>query len=301
MVIMVTGGSGFIGSHVVEALLKHDFDVRVLDMSAPSITGVDWFKCDLLSKDEIQKGMRDVEAVFHLAAVADVNVAVTDPELCLKVNELGTLNLLRACSGVDVDRITLASTVWVYGRTIGAVTESTPIPAPTDIYTKTKIGQEHLVQSWSESHSLPYTILRYDIPYGPRMRSNMAIAAFVRKAMRDEPITMFGDGRQGRCWIYATDLADANVLALNEKARNEIFNVAGNEFVTISQIIELISRKIHPVKVNQQPLRTGDFAGVRTNIEKASNILGWVPKTSFEAGLQKYVDYAVNPANPKPM
>ena len=296
MVMLVTGGSGFIGSHVVEALLNRGFDVRVLDMSAPSVNGVDWFKCDLLSKEEVQKGMRDVEAVFHLAAIADVNVATTDPELCIMVNELGTLNLLRACSGADVDRIILASTVWVYGKTTGMVTESTPIPSPADIYTKTKIGQEHLVQSWSALHSLPFTILRYDIPYGPRMRSNMAIAAFVRKAMRDEPITIFGDGGQGRCWIYVADLAEANVLALNEKARDEVVNVAGNEFVTISQIVELISRRIRKVRIDRQPPRPGDFAGVRTNIEKAESTLGWAPKISFEVGLQKYIESVSKPA-----
>jgi UDP-glucose 4-epimerase len=291
MVVMVTGGSGFIGSHVVEALLRRGYNVRVLDVTPPQIKEAEWHKCDLLSGEEIQDGMRDVELVFHLGAIADVNVAVTDPERCLKVNEIGTLNLLRACTGVDVDRIVLASTVWVYGRTPGVVTESTPIPPPVDIYTKTKIGQEHLVQAWSESLSLPYTILRYDIPYGPRMRSNMAIANFVRKAMRDEPVTMFGDGKQGRCWIYVEDLGEVNALGVDEKAKNQIINVAGREFVTISQIIEMISRKIKPIRVDQQTERTGDFVGVRTNIEKARSILGWVPKTSFEDGLQKYIDY----------
>src|SRR5208337_4517727 len=208
--------------------------------------------------------VRDADAVFHLAAVADVNVATTDPQLCLDVNELGTLNLLNACTGEEVDRFILASTVWVYGRAIGTVNEETPINLPNDIYTKTKIGQEHLVHSWAKSHPLKYTILRYDIPYGPRMRSNMAIAAFVRRAMNKEPISIFGDGNQGRCWIYVTDLAEAHTLTLVPKAEGQIINVAGKDFVTIAEIVDMLKKKLGDFPVKHEPARPGDFAGVNT-------------------------------------
>jgi UDP-glucose 4-epimerase len=209
VVVLVTGGSGFIGSHLVDELVGEGYSVRVFDKAAPLTAKADWFKGDLLSKDDIRDAMQDVITVFHLGAVADVNVATTDPELCVKVNELGTLNLLSACYGREVERFILASTVWVYGRASGVVTEETPLAPPADIYTKTKIGQEQLVHSWANSHSLSYTILRYDIPYGPRMRTNMAIAAFVRRAMRKEPVMVYGDGKQGRCWIFIEDLVRA--------------------------------------------------------------------------------------------
>jgi UDP-glucose 4-epimerase len=285
----VTGGSGFIGSHVVDALAADGFAVRVFDRAKPLNGKVDWYKGDLLSMENVHDAAKDVEAVFHLGAVADVNVATTDPELCLKVNELGTLNLLRACSGQDVERFILASSVWVYGKTSGIVTEATPIPFPNDTYTKTKIGQEHLTYSWCQSHSLPYTILRYDIPYGPGMRANMAIAAFVRRAIRKAPISIYGDGKQGRCWIYVADLAKAHCLALKESANNQIINLAGREFVTISEIVELLSKTLDSFPVKHEAPRPGDFTGVRTSIEKAQKLIGWSPETPFAKGLSNYI------------
>jgi UDP-glucose 4-epimerase len=291
LVVVVTGGSGFIGSHVAEALINQGYTVRIFDKAKPPSSGVEWFRGDLLSKDEVHDAVQDAEAVFHLGAVADVNVATTNPEYCLEVNEMGTLNLLSACSGCDVERFVLASSVWVYGRASGVVTEETSIPPPNDLYTKTKIGQEHLVYSWSQSRSLPYTILRYDIPYGPRMRANMAIMAFVRRAMRKEPITVFGDGRQGRCWIYVTDLARAHHLALKHMASNQVINLAGKEFVTISEIVNLLSKMFGAIPVKHEPPRPGDFVGVRTSIEKASQLLGWSPTTSFAEGLSEFVTH----------
>ncbi len=289
MVVLVTGGSGFIGSHVVDALNKKGFQVRVFDQVKPE-ANVEWIKGDLRSKEDAYNAVHDVEAVFHLAAIADVNVATTDPQLCLDVNELGTLNLLSACTGADVDRFILASTVWVYGRATEVVSEETPINLPADIYTKTKIGQEHLVHSWAKLHSLRYTILRYDIPYGPKMRSNMAIAAFVRRAMNREPISIFGDGKQGRCWIYASDLGDAHVLALKPAADNQIINVAGKDFVTISEIVEMLKKKLGDFPVKHEPVRPGDFAGVHTSIQKAKTLLDWTPTVSFDQGLSKYIE-----------
>lgn len=270
-------------------MVGEGFTVRVFDKASPLNDKAQWSKGNLLSEEDVHDAMRDVEAVFHLAAVADVSVATTDPELCLRVNELGTLNLLRACSGQDVERVILASSVWVYGRANGTVTEETPIPLANDIYTKTKIGQEHLTYSWCRSHPLFYTILRYDIPYGPRMRANMAIEAFVRRAIRKEPISIYGDGKQGRCWIYATDLAKAHCLALKESAKNQIINLAGKEFVTISEIVELLTKTLGAFPVKHEAPRPGDFAGVRTSIEKAQKVIGWSPETPFAKGLSDYI------------
>ena len=289
MVIVVTGGSGFIGSHVVDSLRKRSYAVRVFDQVKPERTDVEWVKGDLRSKEDAYNAVRDAEAVFHLAAIADVNIATTDPQLCLDVNELGTLNLLNACTGEEVDRFILASTVWVYGRAVGTVTEETPINLPNDIYTKTKIGQEHLVHSWTRSHPIKYTILRYDIPYGPRMRSNMAIAAFVRRALNKETISIFGDGKQGRCWVYVTDLAEAHAQSLRPDAENQIVNIAGREFVTIDEIVQTLRKKLGDFPVKHEPARSGDFAGVHTSIEKAGTLIGWSPAVTFDDGLSKYI------------
>lgn len=290
MRVLVTGGSGFIGSHLVDKLIEHDIEVRVFDRLKPHQENVEWFKGDLLNEKEVLEACRDVDVVYHLAAVADVGVAVSHPEKCLMINEVGTINLLRSAVAREVERVILASTTWVYGATGGTVDESAPIPTPSHIYTKTKVGQEHLVYSWNRHYGLPYTILRYGIPYGPRMRSNMVISIFMRKAMKKEPLTIFGDGKQGRCFIYIEDLAEGNVAALKGTGKNEIFNVAGEKFLTLNQVVNNLKRIFGEIDVKHEAPRPSDFKGVVVSIEKAKRLLGWEPKTPFQVGLRKYLE-----------
>jgi UDP-glucose 4-epimerase len=271
--------------------------VRVFDTVKPLREDVEWFKGDLLNDEDVLRACADVKAVFHLAAVADVNVALSDPEKCVWVNEAGTAKLLKAVVKKEVDRIIDASSTWVYGRTEGVVDENTLMPIPDHIYTKTKIGQEHMIYSWHKHYGMPYTILRYDIPYGPRMRSNMVIAIFVRKAIKNEPITIFGDGEQGRCFIHVEDLAEGNVAALKQNGKNQVFNLAGKEFVTINQIVYNLKQNFGEINVKHGPSPPSDFRGVQVNIEKAKRLLGWEPKTPFQVGLRKYVKYLKNGTN----
>jgi len=293
VVVLVTGGSGFIGSHLVDKLVEAGYDVRVFDRARPLREDVEWYRGDLLRLEDLLEACRDVEVIYHLAAVADVNVALADPELCLRVNELGTLNVLRAATASEVERLILASTSWVYGRATGVVTEETPIPPPDNIYTKTKIGQEHLVISWHAHMGLPYTILRYGIPYGPRLRSNMAIAVVVRRALRREPITDFGAGEEGRCCIYVEDLAEGNVSALKPQGKNQEFNIVGEEIITVNRIVEELRSIFGDLKVEHAPPRPGDFRGAVISIEKAREFLGWRPKIRFSEGLRRYVDWVL--------
>ena len=291
MVVLVTGGSGFIGSHVVDKLVEKEYAVRVFDQIKPLREDVEWFRGDLLNQNDILLACKDVEVAYHLAAVADVGVAVSNTYICININEIGTVNLLKACTSREVERIILASTTWVYGRAEGVVDEESSIPLPEHIYTKTKIGQEQLVYAWNKHFGLPYTILRYGIPYGPRMRSNMVIAIFVRKAMKNEPITIFGDGNQGRCFIYVEDLAEGNVAAMKTEGRNQIINLAGSEFITINAIVENLTSIFGPLTVTRESPRPGDFKGITVSIERAKNILGWTPKVPFNLGLKKYIEF----------
>ena len=119
----------------------------------------------------------------------------------------------------------------------------------------------------------------------------MAISIFVRRAMRKEPITIFGDGKQGRCWIYVEDLAEGNVAALAESGKNQIINLAGPEFVTMNQITEALKEIFGDIPVKHEPPRPHDFEGSITNIDKAKKLLKWKPKTPFRVGLRKYVEY----------
>jgi len=289
MTSLVTGGSGFIGSHLVDKLLERGDAVRVFDLAKPQRNDIEWFEGDLLNEADVAKAVTDIETVYHLAGVADVNRALVDPSACLRINEEGTLNLLKECTIKEVDRVLLASTTWVYGKTTGIVTEESPIPLADNMYTKTKIGQEHLIVSWHKHFGLDYTILRYDIPYGPRMRSNMAIATFVRRAMKKEPITIFGDGNQGRCFIYVEDLTEGSVASSTPMGRNQVFNLAGIEFITINDIVSQLREIFGEVSVECAAPRPGDFKGVQTSSEKAKALLGWKPKIDFREGLERYI------------
>jgi UDP-glucose 4-epimerase len=291
LVILVTGGSGFIGSHIVDKLREADHEVRVFDAAKPHREDVDWSKGDLLNPDDVLASLKDVEYLYHLAAVADVNVALARPDLCVRINEIGTLNVLQAALSLEVERVFLASTTWVYGKSEGTVTESTPIPPPDHLYTASKIAQENLVISFNKHWAVPYTIFRFDIPYGPRMRSNMAISSFVRRALNGEPISVFGDGSQGRCFIHVDDLARGNVMGLDGRAKNQTINLAGSEFVTIRQIVDLLGERFAKLNVKNEAPRPGDFRGSRTSIEKAKELIGWTPQVPFSQGLQSYIDY----------
>jgi len=289
--ILVTGGSGFIGSHVVDKLKETGHEVRVFDMTKPHRDDVEWSKGDILNKDDVLTAFKDVESVYHLAAVADVNVAFSRPELCVQVNEIGTLNVLQAATSMETERFLLASTTWVYGRSEGVVTEETPLPSPDHLYTATKMAQENLAISFNRHWGLPFTILRFDIPYGPRMRSNMAIATFVRKAIKGESISVFGDGSQGRCFIYIDDLAAGNVAALDDHAENQILNLAGREFVTVNHIVQQLQELFGKLNVKNEAPRPGDFQGAVTSIERAEQLIHWKPQVEFSAGLRTYVDH----------
>jgi UDP-glucose 4-epimerase len=289
--VLVTGGSGFIGSHVVDKLKQDNYEVRVFDRQKPLRDDVEWAKGDLLNEKDVLEACKDIEVIFHLAAIADVNVALSHFETCFMINELGTMNFLKGAQAEEVERFILASTTWVYGNSYEKVDEDTPIPLPDHIYTKTKIGQEQLVYAWHKHYGLPYTILRFDIPYGPRMRSNMAISIFTRKAMRHEPIAIFGDGSQGRCFIYVEDLAEGNVAAVQEAGKNEIFNLAGSEFVTMNQIVQGLEKIFGTLQVNHEMARPHDFKGAIVSAKKAKLRLNWVARTPFEKGLRNYVEF----------
>lgn len=291
MRVLVTGGSGFIGSHTINELKSQNHKVIVFDTVTPSRKDIEFFRGDLLNDEAIIKASKGIDVIYHLGAIADVDVALSYPKWCLTVNEIGTINTLQAAITHNVSRVILASTTWVYGKTPLTVTEYTPLPLPDHIYTKTKLGQEQLVHAWHEHYGLPYTILRYDIPYGPKMRKNMAIDIFIRNMLQNKPITIFGDGKQGRCFIYITDLAKGNVAALQEKAKNQIFNLAGTEFITLNHIVNLLQKMNNKIQVTHDLKRRQDFLGVSVSIEKAKKLLNWEPKIPFYEGLLKYVDY----------
>ena len=292
LVVMVTGGSGFIGSHVVDRLVERGHRVRVFDMILPQRQDVEYYQGSLLDLEELRMGMAGVDAVFHLAAVANVNSVFEEPIYSESINTRGTINVLEAARYNGVKRVIYGSTTWVYGNVqADEVDEDTPLGAPDHLYTATKLVSEYYCKSYSELYGLPTTILRYGIPYGPRARAAGVIPIFVRKALAGEALTIAGDGLQFRNFIYVEDLAEGNVLALNPAARNQIYNLDGPDRVSIIQIAETVQKILGDVEITRVEGRPGDFGGQTISCEKANAELGWTPEVSFEEGLRRYIEW----------
>jgi UDP-glucose 4-epimerase len=295
--VLVTGGSGFVGSHVVDKLRArgHEpviYDLRPspwhLDPAAP----VETVLGSITDREALERALHSCDAVAHLAAVADVNDVHKEPEDAERVNARGTVAVLEAARRAGVKRIVYASTIWVYSDCAGeAVDEETLLPAPSHLYTSTKLAGELYCKAYQELYGIDYTILRFGIPYGPRAREAAVIPAFVGKALRGESLTLAGDGGQSRRFVYVEDLADGVALGLNDVATNRVYNLASDENVTIKQIAERVKELLGDVEIVHTPARPGDFGGKIVCSKRAEQELGWTAATPFSEGVKRYVDW----------
>jgi len=292
MNILVTGGSGFIGSNLVDKLIERGHRVRVFDLIPPHRKDAEFFHGDLLDMAAIMDAMKDVDIVYHLAAVSNVDLAKNNPILCVRVNSEGTIHVLEAARRTGVRRVIYASTVWVYENCKDDVcTEESPLGPPSHLYTSTKLQGEFYCQNYQKMYGIDYTILRYGIPYGPRGRKETVIPIFVEKALKSEPLSIQGTGEQYRYFLYIEDLAEGNVSALNDIATNKTYNLEGKEKVTIKSIAENIQKILGNVKIEFIEARKADFPGRVVCAEKAKRELGWEARTPFEEGIRKYIEW----------
>ncbi len=296
MRIAISGGSGFIGSHVVDRMIDAGHTAIVLDTRPPQRPDVTYRQVDLSDLGGLVQATRDVDVVFHLAAVSNVNDAFEHPVGTVRINVTGTVNIFEASRRNSLSRTVLASTVWVYAGAHGdaPLDEEAPfhLPSAGHIYTSSKIASELIAHNYNELYDTPFTILRYGIPFGPRMREQLVIPRFVGMALNGETITVHGDGSQFRNYVYVEDLADAHVLALSDDAKNEVFNLEGAEPITIRRVTEAIRDTLGiPVAVEFGEARPGDYAGKEVSAEKVKRVLDWAPVTSFEEGMRRYLDW----------
>ena len=290
--MLVTGGAGFIGSHVVDKLRDYGVIARVFDLVPPVRDDVEYFQGSILELDELRAALTGVDAVMHLAAVADVKDVLEDPHYAENVNVRGTANVLEAMRIGGVRRLIYGSTTWVYeAAQAELVDECTLLGTPQHLYTATKLTGEYYCSAYANLYGLEPTVLRYGIPYGPRARPAAVIALFVQKAMRGEPLTIQGDGMQYRKFVYVEDLAEGNVLALKPGAKGSTYNLDGDVKTTIREIAETVQRVLGDVTIEYVSARPGDFSGKDVSSEKARNELGWAATTTLEEGIRRYVDW----------
>lgn len=318
--ILVTGGAGFIGSHLVERLLSRNNEVVVIDnfndfydpaIKRDNIASIE--KLDSADRLQVVEGdirsLTDVEEVFsrgpfdavvHLAAMAGVRPSLENPALYVDVNLRGTQNLLDAAcaqaSGLPL--FVFASSSSVYGaREPGSDSfkESDRTDRPVSPYAATKMSGEMICHSQHVATGLDIVCLRFFTVFGPRQRPDLAIHKFCRLIDEDKPIDMYGDGKSQRDYTYIGDIVDGitGVLEL-EKPGFEILNLGRNEPVLLCEMIECIEKSLgKKATINRKPMQKGDVPNTFANIDKARRLIGYEPGTSFDKGVAEFVEWYI--------
>jgi UDP-glucose 4-epimerase len=301
--VLVTGGSGFIGSHVVDKLAEAGFEPRIYDLEPSSHHepgSVETVVGNLLDNEALESAMEDCDAVVHLAAYADVGVVAEQPVSAEECNAGGTMAVLEAARATGT-RVVYGSTIWVYGASgDGVINEDSPIGLPDHLYTASKLAGEMYCTSYAELYDVPITILRFGIPYGPRARPSAVIPIFVSKALRGEALTIAGDGLQTRRFVYVEDLANGVVAAVERGEEGRVYNLAGDETVTIRELAEVVSGLVGDTEIVHTPGRSGDFGGAVISNERAAKELDWRASTPLREGVRRYVSWLEPEREPEP-
>ena len=303
MRILVTGGAGFIGSHIVEAYLAAGHEVVVVDKlwlhgggkleNVPA--GVRFYPTDITSPD-----LRDIfererpDVVNHLAAQASVKVSTDFPELDAKVNVLGLINVLESCRAFNVRKVIFASSGATYGTpTYVPIDEDTP-QRPESPYGITKMVAEHYLRYYSASYNLPYTVLRYGNVYGPRQDPNGeagVIAIFTNRLLAGEPIRIDWDGEQSKDYVYVGDVARASVLAL-DGGDNRIYCIGTGIKTSVNELHRRLVRITgQETSIVHAPKRPGDLYLAYFSYARIHDELGWQPEVDLDQGLANTVAY----------
>lgn len=303
MRVLVTGGAGFIGSHIVQRLLEHGHDVAVLDNFSRGKEenlppGVRLYRADITSWEIGEIFAKEQpECVIHQAAQIDVRRSVADPVTDASVNILGSINLLEQCRRTGVRKVVYASSAAVYGDPqILPVPEEHPILA-TSGYGVSKHTVEHYLEVYRRLYGLDYTVLRYANVYGPRqdpLGEGGVVAIFAYRIARRLAVTVFGDGEQTRDYVYVGDVADANLLALTQGS-GEVLNVSTGVEVSVNQLLEILQELAgRKVEVQYAPERPGEIRRSALDNARARRVLGWRPQVSLRQGLEQVLAYEMS-------
>jgi UDP-glucuronate 4-epimerase len=315
--VLLTGGAGFIGSHLAEALLRRGSRLSIVDelndfysperkkanlAEVRQIGEFEFFQADICNKSHLREVFESFgpDTIVHLAARAGVRPSLQDPELYQRVNVAGTLNLLELCREFGVRRFIFGSSSSVYG-----VAERVPFSEsnvelrPISPYAATKLSGEMLCFTYAYLYGLTAVCLRFFTVYGPRQRPDLAIHKFTRLLETDHPLPIFGDGLSGRDYTYVEDIV-AGVLASLEyvpasgpgNSRFEIFNLGNSHPVRLVELVELLEKATGHRAIRQQlPEQPGDVPITWADISKAKRLLAYDPQTPIEKGLEQFVSW----------
>ena len=293
MRILVTGGAGFIGSHLVDRLIKEGHKVIVIDNLS---TGkkenlnpkADFHNFDICDFEKIKPLFQNVDYVFHLAAIPRVPISVKDPITTSEANVMGTINVFKAATDNKIKRVVFISSSSVYGDQKELPLREDMTPNPISPYALQKLVGEQFAKLFTQLYKVPIISLRYFNVYGPRIdpdsEYSLVIGKFLRQKSQGKPLTIFGDGEQTRGFCYIDDVVEANIKAMksDEFKGGEVINIGSEKSHSINYLSELIDGE-----VKYLPPRVGDVRHTQADITLAKNLLDWQPKVSFTEGIKR--------------
>ena len=306
---LVTGGAGFIGSHIVEALVERGNRVRILDnfstgkeenlgnITQQHNNPIEIIKGDLRSEDVVKEAIEGIDYVFHLAALPSVSRSVEDPVGCSEINIIGTLNVLNASKNSNVKRVVYSSSSSAYGDSPELPKKETMEANPLSPYAVSKLAGETYCRVFTNIYGLETVSLRYFNVFGPRQDPDSEYAAvipkFIKMMIKHSQPTIFGDGEQTRDFTYVRNVVDANLRAMETKGvEGGVFNIACGEKITINQLVNelgmILDNHIKPLYFEA---RKGDIKDSLADVSKAKEVLGYDPKIRLKEGLESTIRY----------
>lgn len=298
--VLITGGAGFIGSHLIDFLLINNYEVYVIDNLSSGSTqfinkDVQFFNVDICS-DQIELIFKIVrpDIVIHLASISSVSASLSEPITDLKVNVIGTVNILNQCIKYNIKKFVFSSSASVYGDPENIPINEECNSDPMSPYGLSKKTSEKYIEMYGELYNLPYSILRFSNVYGPRqsMKSESGvISIFIDSILKGKRPIINGSGNQTRDFIYVSDIITAIHCSMRVQ-QSEIYNVSNNTELTILEILKILC-KLEGISCNPffHPLKKGDILRSSLDNTKIKNELGWVPKVDIHTGLCKTLDY----------
>ena len=303
--ILVTGGAGFIGSHLVDELVKEGFEVTVLDdLSTGRIENIKhhleegkirFVVGDIRSREDVEEALEGAEIIFHLAGITSVPYSVRYPSVTYEVNVDGTRNLLEACLRGNVERFIYVSSCAVYGEPEYLPIDERHPTNPISPYAESKLEAERVCMRFQEAYGLKTTVFRLFNVYGPRQRNDQyggVIASFIERLRKGMSPIIYGDGEQTRDFIHVSDVVRAFLLAMNHNgAVNRVFNVATGVPTSINQLAQLVIELLgaEGVKPQYRDAREGDIRHSYADIREAVKHLGFKPAVSLREGLSTLI------------
>jgi len=300
MRVLVTGGAGFIGSHIVEHF-QGKAEVRVLDNLRSGFRHNlapfqrEFIEASILDRDAVRRAVQGVDYIFHLAAMISVPESMAKPVECNQINTRGTLVVLEEAAKAGVKKLVLSSSAAIYGDNPVVPKVETMFPEPKSPYAITKLDGEYYCKMFADEKRLPTACLRYFNVFGPRQDPKSQYAAavpiFIDRAVKNQPITIYGDGEQTRDFIYVKDIVAANVFFATQSAATGVFNVAYGKKITIKELAQKICALTgSKSEINHAPERAGDVKHSLAAVEKIRSA-GFTPQGNLSESLEVTADF----------